>query len=564
MCSLEHAKHQDPHLRLVDKGVGTPELLSYGELGYVKVYSMPARHSCSPLSRIGFTGPKPVEAYHYPNGCGHDLLRAVVERVFQVRGADGGLVDPPRPTAPFSELTGNCLREFIGPYTATPAKLEDVPLMMNTGSKRRMYQRAVETLKDVPLMKKDVQMSSFVKIEPANHTRKGDPVPRLIQPRGVRYNALLARFLKPQEHHIYSRAAQLRWRRPTSTPVILKCYNQRERAAIIEEKFKAFVEPCAVMCDASRFDQHVSPEALAWEHQVYLAWFSHASESDKDELAKLLSMQLENTGHCRAKDGTYIRYVRKGCRMSGDMNTALGNCLLTTCLLYGLHKLLGIDMEVAVDGDDSVIIIERANLKALEDVIGCHFRRAGFTLVVEKAVFRLEHIDFCQCHPVFNGAHYIMCRNPSRALSTDLSGNRLWTDVRYLRDLHTSVGVGGGHLHVGIPILQAWYERVRRNGAGGQLNQQVFEQGYFQLAMQYIRDSKRSIPDVPMAKITAKARVSFYEAYGVLPNEQEAIEDYIAQLDFPLEGGEVDRDTTLAVWKERYDVVLNYSLSSVI
>jgi hypothetical protein len=51
------------------------------------------------------------------------------------------------------------------------------------------------------------------------------------------------------------------------------------------------------------------------------------------ELAELLKWQLQNKGFARTIDGL-IKYSVEGCRMSGDMNTALGNCTIMCALVY--------------------------------------------------------------------------------------------------------------------------------------------------------------------------------------------------------------------------------------
>lgn len=71
----------------------------------------------------------------------------------------------------------------------------------------------------------------------------------------------------------------------------------------------------------------MSVQALKWEHSIYNAMFR------SDELAELLGWQLTNKGFARTTDGL-IKYEVKGCRMSGDMNTALGNCMIMCALVY--------------------------------------------------------------------------------------------------------------------------------------------------------------------------------------------------------------------------------------
>ena len=74
-----------------------------------------------------------------------------------------------------------------------------------------------------------------------------------------------------------------------------------------------------------KFDMHVSPAALAWEHSIYTSIFPR----DKF-LKKLLRWQMNNRGAGYCGDGS-LKYSVTGKRFSGDMNTGLGNCLFDVC-----------------------------------------------------------------------------------------------------------------------------------------------------------------------------------------------------------------------------------------
>ncbi len=111
----------------------------------------------------------------------------------------------------------------------------------------------------------------------------------------------------------------------------MKGMDVRTVAKVLREKWDMFPNPVAIGLDASRFDQHVSVPALEFEHSVYLSCFKQ--KKHRERLAKLLKLQLEN--HCTgyAEDGV-IKYTTTGTRMSGDMNTSLGNCVLMCSLIH--------------------------------------------------------------------------------------------------------------------------------------------------------------------------------------------------------------------------------------
>lgn len=518
---------QDPHHELVHHGVVGTKVLDFGALGSVEVRDLPPASACKVRALHADCTTARCCAFSTHRGCGHDMLRAVVERIFQVRGEGGGLENPPMPTGDYNILTSGFAKHFSNIWWPHPKKLQEVPAMMNGAGKRKRYAEAVKSLGIVADKPTDACLDTFVKVEAVNFTKKADPVPRAINPRNPRYNARLARWLKPCEHKMYVRAAEADWIRPTKSPVILKCYNPIARAKILKQKWDAFVNPVAILTDAKRFDQHVQREALEWEHSVYMEWFG-GSGCHLDELQALLQRQIVNVGYARNRqDGSYIKYKRVGGRMSGDMNTALGNCLLMTALFFGLSKTLNIAVEVADDGDDCVTILEERDVERFLSAIPAHFLSAGFEMDIAGVVRTFEQIEFCQCHPVFNGREYIMVRNPVKALNNDLQGNARWLDDNSRNGVLSLVGLCGGHLSQGIPVMQEFYRQVREQcpTPPKRADARLLESGFGRMASGIAKYRGVSLTSDPLVQpVSAEARVSFYKAFGILPDLQTALE----------------------------------------
>lgn len=498
--------------------------MEFGNRGYLEVEGLPAACDCRYSRANIWVGQQHPAAMLTHKGCGHDMLRAVVERIFMVRGKDGALELTPTPTRPFDVLTGGARSEMRPLFIARPVKLAEVPPMMNGLRKKERYRKALESLSVRQPSPVDAILDSFPKIEFANFSKKADPVPRGINPRGPRFNIQLARWLKPHEHRIYAGASRWNWNRPTTTPVVLKCANPDTRGQVLHEKFKAFSDPVAYLSDLSRCDQHISREALEWEHSCYMAYFE--GSPDAEQLAALLAQQLRNKGiHRNRIDGTVIKFEVDGVRMSGDMNTALGNCLIVTALYYGLHKQLGIPMEVANDGDDCVVIIERRDAAAFEAAVRQHFRDAGMAIEVESAVDIFEQIEFCQCRPVWNGQRYTMVRNPIKALSSDLFGTGKWQDDRARSDIVNLIGYGGGHLCSGIPVMQRFYELCRHKDPAEKGMVEFEETGFGRMVSSKLKEQQKTITSrVPVLEISPRSRESFYWAFGVPPSRQIELE----------------------------------------
>jgi hypothetical protein len=357
-----------------------------------------------------------------------------------------------------------------------------------------------------------------VKAEKVNFTSKPDPAPRVIQPRGPRYNVSVGVFLKPLEHLIYKSIAQV-WGGTT----VMKGHNAHSTAAELRVMWDSFRDPVAVGLDASRFDQHVSADALRWEHGIYLSCFAG---SDRTELRRLLEWQVENKGFARASDGL-VKYTVSGCRMSGDMNTALGNCLLMCAMVWEYCRLRGVQARLANNGDDCVVICERGDLGKFNDGLGQWFLEMGFNMKVEPAVDVFERIEFCQTQPVYDGERWVMCRKPSIVLAKDSVSLLPMTQGKTAYRYCTAVGECGMSLAGGLPVLQEFYSALMRCGAGARFEGAVaqLESGFARLATGMHREYRL---------VSAEARYSFWLAFGILPDAQVAMEDYYQEVGLDL------------------------------
>jgi len=400
-----------------------------------------------------------------------------------------------------------------------------------TGRRVLPYTKALLSLVAEPIQKRDADLKCFVKAEFINSTDKPDPDPRVISPRDPRYNIEVGRYLRVVEHRIYGAIARM-----FRSPTVLKGYNAEQIGGIFSEKWASFSKPVAVGLDASRFDQHVSYQALAWEHSIYNGIFRSA------ELEKLLRWQLRNQCRGYCYDGK-LKYQTVGTRMSGDVNTGLGNCLIMCSLVHSYLRELGVKGSLANNGDDCVVIIESRDLPRFSAGLEDWFHEMGFVMKVEKPVYILEEIEFCQTHPVFDGEKYIMVRNLRTGLAKDCCSLKLLDDPTICYDWFRAVGLGGLSLTGGIPIYQSFYssflrhagvkpDRCRQNSL--RRNKEV---GYLSGGLQWLSSGMtRSIVEP-----TQMARYSFWLAFGVTPDMQVLIEEHYDNLAV---GAGIDRETS--------------------
>jgi hypothetical protein len=122
----------------------------------------------------------------------------------------------------------------------------------------------------------------------------------------------------------------------------------------------------------------------------------------------------------RADDAVFV-YRKKGSRMSGDMNTALGNIILMTLMVYYYLQVRGVRGRLINNGDDCTLIVERADILTVLDGLHDWFLQYGFNIVQEPVVDVLEKIEFCQMHPVCVSGQWTMVRNFHNSLSKDYS-----------------------------------------------------------------------------------------------------------------------------------------------
>jgi len=402
------------------------------------------------------------------------------------------------------------------PKFTEPIDAEEFVLLYN-GPKRKRYEAAMgNVMSRGGITEKDARISLFIKDEKVLSWAKVDPAPRLISPRTSEYCLELGRFIKPIEHLLYKAVARV-WGEVT----IYKGLNFNERGEGLRSKWDSFLDPVAIGLDAHRFDQHVSRKALEWEHSIYLGCYV----GKQKYLRWLLKQQLTNKGECFV-DNSHISYSVEGGRMSGDMNTALGNCLIMTGMIWHLLRTLGVRGKLANDGDDCVLIVERSDVEQVVASIPSFCHERGFSMKVEAPVDVFEEIEFCQCHPVWNGQQWTMCRNVTKVLYCD--GAHVGRTEQEISIIREATATSGQVWSKGIPILPRFYEFLGKSGVRRLTDKDKKLREFLMRNSGTYWHSKGC--DSGTYEITDEARLSFYRAFGVSPSEQVAIEKFYGAL----------------------------------
>jgi len=448
-----------------------------------------------------------------------NLERALVERVYLVKGKNGF----ERPPAPLKGTFAKRLLSFramMQTNVVYPSVLTHEQFVLSyTGRKRHIYERAVESLLVSRWTPKDSHIKAFVKVEKHNLTQKDDPAPRIIQPRDPRYNVSVGIYIKAIEGLIYKCIDECFGHR-----TVMKEMTVTELGTLMKEKWDMFDKPIAIGLDASRFDQHVSQEALRWEHNIYQSYFPWSNE-----LRTLLRLQLNNYGSGRTPNGS-VKYKTIGCRMSGDMNTGLGNTLLMCAMVHSYCSSKRIKFQLANNGDDCVLFIERHDLQCLVDLPEW-FNEMGFTMKVEPPVNILEKVEFCQMQPVNTGYGWIMVRKPSCALGKDLityNGIQTKGDWTYYRQAISDCGFS---LYGHLPVYSAFYKMLDAGRVKDWRKNPNLTGGLFWWGSPINREVDEAI-----------VRHSFYLAFDIYPEHQISLEGYYNAIKpyWPTDGSDIN------------------------
>lgn len=439
------------------------------------------------------------------------LHRGLNERVLNVV-KDGKLVRVPTPE-PGAFAALDKLAVSVANFIPSPTRVSRYAYALSfTGSRRVRYMLAVLSLAIKAFQVSDAISTMFVKAE------KTLKAPRIIIFRGARFNVLLGTFLKHIEHSVYRAIDRYCG---YGVGVVMKGKSSIERAAAIIGHIRRFGDGdwVAISIDAAKFDAHTSVDALQFEHRLYLHLYRQ-----NPELRALLEYQtrLRAKGFC--PDGRM--YVEKdGNRCSGDVNTSLGNvwlmCLMLIAFLRGFPHASFVN-----DGDDSVIFLRRRDLPRFERKLAPFFLRLGYTMTVDSVCDVAEHIRFCQCAPVYTGSQWIMVRNPAKAVGQDLTSTNIFS-LRTARTHCAAVGLCGGWLSRGVPVMQAFYAGARNIGdhsVNSYKSDALSREGLFYMS----RSADRHAPLIQ--RVSAQARVSFWRAFGVTPAEQVQLEKHFFSL----------------------------------
>jgi len=415
------------------------------------------------------------------------------------------------------------------------------------GRKLKVYQHAVESLNEKLLSDVDCRVKTFTKDE----YRKPGGAPRAIQPRTPRYNVMMGRYIKHLEHKMFGYIDRI-FDPEGDHRTVAKGMSMEARGETIHKMWTSFHDPVAIGLDASRFDQHINPLLLNIEHDFYRAASTGVGEL-MPTLNYLLRHQVNNVGRYYDKHGNSIKYNVIGNRMSGDMNTSLGNVLIMCCLMNSYLIKCGLEGQAKLlnDGDDCVLIMESCNVKRFRKGMEYWFRRMGITMCYDGIYTTLEKIEFCQARPVNISGHYRLIPRPTKRLYSDLVSTKHLASRKVYHKWMGAVAGCGLAGSDGVPIFKSFYKWVARSSYPWVPDKDDY---YYKFRNDLTDGMQYSDKDVVW-----ESRVSFYHAFDITPQEQLLLEKYYddkAKLQWskPMDGEttwEYDVEQTVAQGEQR-------------
>lgn len=491
-----------------------------------------------------------------------NLIRALVERVFNVRTEVAGVVTLTPPPIPLRHVYFNNMAVFRRKFLENMRPVTRMGLQQFVDSspthKVKIYQEALRVYLERGMTQKDAELAAFVKAEKF-HVKASDPIPRVIQPRGVVFNLLFGCFIRPFEKECYKAIDRVFGRE-----TVISGHNAEEVAKILRHNWDTLQDPISFSTDIVKFDQHVSPPALAWEHSVIKPSFKTSPHFKT--LVWCLDKQVHNVGHAHTSDEKLrkvkIAYKREGGRASGDMTTSQSNKTTVTGHAYSYFTVYlgfecGVDYTVTNAGDDQVILMSRDayarylvmtgesfTLVELALVDPTDWQRVhiaygqqpataathldmqawlltmGFSMKIEAIGMRFEKIEFCQSQPCFIDGRWIMVRG-LKALAKDTYSMK---SMEYAPTWISQVRRGGLAAYASTPVFSAFYGAMPDNGkeVKDTLLGEWFRHGLYHLSRGM--HSETTVSD--------ENRINFYHTFGVTPREQELIEQEYSLLEY--------------------------------
>jgi len=210
---------------------------------------------------------------------------------------------------------------------------------------------------------------------------------------------------------------------------------------------------------------------------------------------------------------------------SGDQDTSLVMNLLMGVLHWTLCKGLGVKVRAVIDGDDTLLVVEREKYAIVQREMTPFFLAHGFSMVAEPPVDPItspHQVVHCKSFLHWDGTEWNMVRDLRQVLSKDIctiQNLQSKADFDFFRDAKSRCGLA---LAGNLPVYGAFYRMLGRGATPKKRKTDGFDYR--------MRTWSRNMCRYD-GVITTESRISVYETYGITPEQQVALEEFYDSTD---------------------------------
>jgi hypothetical protein len=440
-----------------------------------------------------------VEGFARPHVCTNDaetVLAGALKRV---------LTRTPEPSSDFLRRVNQFTREFCRKNFKkidlnTDMSVETWLSKTNYPDWRKKELLEAWNSRGPTFSSKDRRVKYFVKDE--TYESK-DKFARIINARGDRMKCFFGPIFKAIEDIVYKHKAFIK-----HVPV-----DQRPKY-VMEQVYKLGSKYCSG--DFTSFESHFTRlimESIEYELYDYMT----EDIPERDEFLKIFKEVILGTNHCFGK---FFDYFVEATRMSGEMNTSLGNGFANLILILFIF---GEDVRCVVEGDDSLVAFEgQAPSPEL-------FRQYGWTVKME-IYEQINEASFCGL--VFDPEVLCNITDPIKVLASfGIAGAGY---VRYgkskLRALLRCKALSYAFQYSGCPIIQSLAHYALRMTKSVDVRHFVTNDRHLSdWDRQLYRDSLLKLRLSP-PPVQISSRLLMEKKFGISPEFQIRVEEYLNSL----------------------------------
>jgi hypothetical protein len=288
----------------------------------------------------------------------------------------------------------------------------------------------------------------------------------------------------------------------------------RERGKFVFDRLGQYEGWKTIATDYSAFEsQFTRPMMKACEFQLYQYMTKHLVEGP--DFMKLINNAILGQNNCSFK--RFDVKIPAG-RMSGEMNTSLGNGFTNLMVFLFLNSRLGNMCDCLVEGDDMIACYRGKEITAQM------YSDLGFNVKLQNCE-KLNTASFCG--QIFDLENRRVICDPLKILL-----NFGWTSQQYANagfkvreELRNAKAMSFLAQYPGCPIVSSFCEQVLRCS-----KMKRFRLGTDLRHFQVQQFLKERYFDVRLEKVTMSSRILMEEVFGFTISEQLSLEAYFDEL----------------------------------